>query len=227
MSSSSLAPLTGGSLVFYADAHEYWTPPGRDGGLLVPNVTRVLSATGVATDFDDLERCNPGVIEYRRQLGTAAHMDCHAFDDDDLDWDSVDERVRPFVTSWSVMRENLRARPIHRERRVYHWMLNCCGTFDGIFEVDGVKRVLIDMKIGDPDDAAAHLQTAFYEAAYRLEFPDARIDERWSVQLCPERRVPYVITNYTAQADAWRHIQIFQAVLTTYHQHATRRRRIR
>lgn len=221
-----LAEVTGKALVFYAEPHEYWTPPGREGGTLVPNVTRVLSATGVSADFEGIDRRNPGVVDFRRQLGIAVHDDCHAFDDDDLDWPSVDDRVKPYVTAWSTWRLNHRARPIHRERTVFHRVLFCCGRLDGIFELEDGKRILVDLKIGDPDDAAAHLQTAFYEAAYRLEFPDERIDERWSVRLCPELVVPYRNTNYTTRPNAWRDIQKFQAVLTTYHEQAVRRRRI-
>jgi hypothetical protein len=219
--------LTGKNLVFYPAEHEYWTPPGRNGGELVPNVTRVLSATGVSTDFEAIARKNPGVVEHRRDLGSAAHIDCHAFDDDDLIWESVDDQVKPFVKAWEVMRANLRATPIHRERSVFHRILHCCGTLDGVFEVGGTKRVLIDMKLGDPEDAAAHLQTAFYESAYLLEHPNDRIDERWSVQLQPGKSVPYRITNYTARPNAWRDIQKFQAVLVTYHEQAVRRRPVR
>jgi len=219
--------MVGADLIFYDAEHEYFTPPGREGGLQVPNVTSVLEATGVSVDFEAIEARNPGAVELRRQLGTAAHADCHAFDDDDLDWPSVDPRVKPFVLAWSTWRENFRAIPLHRERRVFHPTLFCCGTLDGIFEVTGSKRVLVDLKLGDPEDAAAHLQTAFYEAAYQLEHPDERVDERWAVRLQPDKTVPYSNTNYTARQDAWRDIQKFQAVLTTYHEQAVRRRRIR
>lgn len=224
--SSESAVVHGRDLVFYPEPHEYFTPPGRDGGQRIPNVTTILEATGVCINFAALETMRPGVIEFKRQLGAAVHVDAHAFDDNDLDLDSVDPRVLPYVQAWATWRDNFCALPIGRERRVYHAVLGYCGTLDGIFEI-GAKRVLVDIKTGDPDDAGAHLQTAAYQAAYELEYPDQRIHERWAVQLVPDRAVPYLVTNYTLRPDSWRDIQKFQAVLVTYHEQAIRRRRIR
>lgn len=216
--------MTGVDLLFYPETHEYFTPPGRDGGLAVPNVTTILSAVRASVDFDALERVRPGVVEFRRQLGTAVHHDCHAYDDEDLDVATVDARVRPYLDVWGLVRMNKRLRPVTRERRVYHDKLGFCGTLDGIFEiVDTGQRILADLKIGDPEDAAAHLQTAGYEAAYRHEFPDERIDERWSIQLCPGLATPYRIQRYRDFRDFGK----FQACLTVFHEQPARRRKIR
>lgn len=212
--------MTGADLVFDATDHTYWTPPGRTGGQLVPNVTTVLRAVGVSADFEHIER---GTLEFRRQLGTAVHTDCHAFDDEDLQWATVDPRVVPYVEAWAAFREAKRLRPIQRERRVFHPTFHYCGTLDGIF-VDGDGRlVLVDLKIGDPEDAAAHLQTAAYEAAYRAEFTtEWPLHARWSVRLQPELREPYRIAEYRDFHDYAK----FQACLTVYAEQPARRRRI-
>jgi hypothetical protein len=222
---SSSAAIAGGDLVFYAEDHSYWTPPGRDGGRRIPNVTSILGATGISVDFEALDAMSPGRIELKRQLGSAVHADAHALDDDDLDWATVHEAVRPYLEAWMVWKANYRVLPASRERRLYHPGRGYCGTLDGIFGIDG-KRVLVDIKTGDPDDAGAHLQTAAYQAAWEVEHPDAVIHERWSVQLTPGRTVPYAVTNYTARPDGWRDFTKFQAVLCTYHEQAVRRRRI-
>lgn len=214
--------MNAAALSFASDTHEYRHPDGR----LVPSVTQILSAVGVSVDFDELGQSSTRLrdaIALRRDLGTAVHADAHAYDDDDLDWSSMDPRVAPYIESWAAFRDNLRAQPLARERRVFHPALFYCGTLDGIFDVDG-KRVLIDTKIGDPDDAGAEFQTAGYEMAYLVEHANERIDERWAVQLIPGRRVPYTITNYSARQDARLHGPKFRAFITTYWEQAARRR---
>lgn len=215
--------LTAAALTFDAERHEYRLPDAR----LVPSVTQILHAVGVATDFEAIAARSTKLaeaIEYRRALGTAVHADCHAFDDHDLDWDQVDERVRPYVEAWSVFREITGLTPTARERRVFHPGAFYCGTLDGILVKPNGVAVLVDIKLGDPEDAGAQFQTAAYEAAFLVGHPSQIVSERWAVQLLPERRIPYDITNYSARAEAWRDFQKFQAFVTTYHEQAIRRR---
>jgi hypothetical protein len=211
-------------ITFDAERHEY----RRGDGQIVPSVTQVLHGVGIATDFEAIGSRSPRLaeaIEYRRALGTAAHADCHAFDDDDLDWLKVDERVRPYVQAWVVFRENTGLRPVARERRLFHPSLFYAGTLDGVFVNPGGALVLVDIKLGDPQDAGAAYQTAAYEAAFLVDHPDMEIAARWAVRLQPERRIPYDITNYSARLDAWRDFQVFQAALSVYAAQAARRSR--
>ncbi len=215
----ALAVFTGADLVFTETTHEYRLPDGR----VVPNVTTILKETGVATNFEEISSRSSKLaqaIEYRRALGTAVHADCHAFDDDDLDWQAMHDDVRPYVDAWSVFRDNTRLRPLARERRVFHPQDFYCGTLDGVFARPDETAVLVDIKIGDPFDAAAHLQTAAYQAAYHVDRPDVPILERWAVRLIPDRRIPYDITRYTD----WQDINRFRAVLTTFAEQPVRRR---
>lgn len=210
----------GADLRFDAERHEYRLPDDR----LVPNVTTILKLTGVATDFDEIASRSArmaNAIEYRRALGVAAHADCHAFDDHDLDWNAVHPDVLPYVKAWQVYRESQDLVPVERERIVFHEDLFFCGTLDGIFEKPDGSLVLIDIKLGNPFDAAAHLQTAAYLAAYLREHgSDVAITERRAVRLMPERRVPYDVTPYTD----WQDIHRFRAVLTTFYEQPERRR---
>lgn len=211
--------MTGAQLIFDPTDHTYWRPPGRVTGLNpVPNVTSILQAVGVSCNFEQVPQAR---LEHRGQLGSAVHTDCHAFDDDDLIWESVHPLVVPYIDAWRTFREHMDAQPLHRERRVYHPTLHYCGTLDGIFVVRGLRQVLIDLKIGDPDDAAAQFQTAAYAEAHRAEYPDVRIDERWAVQLCPGLTIPYRVTPYRDYLD----FRKFSAFLTTYHEQHSRRRR--
>lgn len=219
--------FTAADLSFQAEPHTYFLP----GGLRVPSVTQILEAVGVSVDFEDIATRSTWIasrIEFKRRLGTAVHADCHAYDDDDLEFSLVHPDVLPFVRAWGVCRDNLRLHPVARERRVFHRGCFYCGTLDGIFETPDGKRILIDIKTGDPESAAAHLQTAAYEAAYILDHQLETIDERWSVQLIPERKAqPYQITNYSARPDSWRDFAKFQACVTAYFEQPAQRRGLR
>ena len=201
-------------------------------GLDVPHVTAVLSAVGVSTNFEDLAQLSPRLEERIREAcarGAAVHADCHAYDDDDLAWETVDERVRPYVEAWAAFRRAKGLVPVARERYVYHPMYQYAGIVDGVFGLRRAKRrlrVLVDIKTGDPEDAAAHLQTAAYAEAFLVGHPGESIDERWAVRLVPARRVPYRIVNYTAPARTTARLDFatFLACLTTYNAQPGRRK---
>lgn len=204
-------------IAFDPIGHVYTLPDGTR----VPSVTQILKATGVATDFEALP--NKEAIERKRDIGTACHADCHAYDDDDLAWPSVHPDVLPYVEAWAIFREQKKLVPLVRERIVFNLAYFYCGTFDRIFELPDGRRVLIDTKVGDPRSAAGHLQTAAYEKAFLFEHPTERIDERWAVQLCPEFLVPYRVTNYTQLPDAWMDAQKFYACVTVFNEQPGRR----
>lgn len=213
--------MTATVLSFDAARHEYRTPDGR----LVPSVTQILKAVGVAVDFDELRASSSRIaaaIDLKRDIGTALHADAHAFDDRDLDWSTVDPRVHPYLRAWESFRENTHVVPTTRERRVFHPVLGYAGTLDGIFEQDNGRLVLVDIKTGDPTDSGCAFQTAAYQAAYTFEHPDVIVHDRWGVQLTPDHGIPYRITPYTD----WQDFGKFQAFVTTYHHQAARRRRV-
>ena len=183
-------------LIFEPFAHVYTTRDGRR----VPSVTQILRVCGQSTDFEGLSDTSDWrrkKIDHRRDLGSAVHADTHAWDDNDLDTKSVHPDVLPFLGCWSLFRLRKRLTPVLRERILFHHGLWYCGTTDGLFrtpDFDGL--IMPDLKIGNPEDAAAQFQTAGYELAYRLEHPDAPPIQRWSVQLTPGEPEPYRITVY-------------------------------
>ena len=215
------APVyTATDLTFDPVAHEYRLPDGRP----VPSVTQILSAVGVSLDFEALAQMSArtaAAVDLKRDLGHALHADAHAFDDDDLEWATVDERVRPYLEAWVAFRANTQITPTARERRVFHPVFRYAGTLDGIFLTPNGRRVLVDIKTGDPDDSGCRWQTAAYQYAFAIEHPREHIDERWGVRLMPGRSVPYDIAIYRD----WRDWLAFQAFVTTFHYQAARRGR--
>jgi hypothetical protein len=203
--------VTTAALTFDADTHVY-----RVGGQVVPSVTGILRATGISVDFEALGNMGAATadaIALKRDIGRALHEDAHAFDDNDLDWSTVDRRVVPYLEAWATFRANQQLTPIARERRVYHPGLGYAGTLDGIFtrRSDG-RSVLVDIKLGDPEDAGGRYQTAAYQLAYCAERPHCVIHERCCVWLQPDLSVPYRVHPYTD----WRDLQVWPAIVTTY-----------
>jgi hypothetical protein len=220
--------LTASDIIYDPDTHTSRTVHGHP----VPHVTRVLACANLGEDFDALMEERPRmrrVIENARARGTAVHADCHAYDDDDLAWETVDAQVLPFVDAWRWFREDKRLTPIAhgRERRIYHPVFNYTGILDGIFEQllvpFGIRRILVDIKTGDPASAAADIQTSAYQQAYEYETKLA-IDERWAVWLRPGLAIPYRVTNYSAMSDADQHFGVFCAALTVYNEQVKRGR---
>lgn len=214
----TLARFTAADLTFEPLLHEYRLPTGQR----IPSVTEVLQAVGVSTDFDALRLGSARIrqaIDLKRDIGTALHTDAHAFDDDDLVWETVDPRVEPYLRAWATFRANTGARPVTRERAVYHPLYGYAGTLDGIFTLPTGRTVLVDLKTGDPKDSGCQYQTAAYLEAFKVDHPDQLVHERWAVRLTPDHAVPYRITPYTD----WQDFQRFQAFLTTYTCQAERR----
>jgi hypothetical protein len=194
------------------------------GDRVIPSVTQILSAVGVSTDFEAIGARSTELryaIELKRAIGTVVHADCHAWDDGDLDLADVDPLVRPYVDAWITFRNHLHFVPDTRERVVYHADLGYCGTLDAIGTIQAGRRILVDIKTGDPEDAGARFQTAAYQAAYHLTHQDHPIDERWSVELCPDNAIPYRVHPY----HDWQDFQKFRAFVTTYHAQRARRTR--
>lgn len=206
--------LTADMITFDPIAHRYTLPDGR----VVPSVTQILAATGISADFEAIGARSAfarEVLEAKRDLGTAVHADCHAWDDQDLDVEAVHLDVRPYLDAWIAFRANTGFAPEQRERIVYHPGLFYCGTLDAYGRIKSGKRILVDIATGDPAHSAKQYQTAAYAAAS----DEHQTDERWAVQLTPDNGVPYRIHVYSDWSDFGK----FSAFCTTYHHQACRR----
>lgn len=82
---------------FDAATHEY-TIRGR----IVPSVTQVLDRAGLV----DASWYTPAAA----QRGTYVHEVCALFDRDELDWESIDESLKGYVTGWAKFRRLMPAK---------------------------------------------------------------------------------------------------------------------
>jgi hypothetical protein len=204
----------------------------------VPSVTQILKATGVSTDFDRLVadgKLTQTQLLEKRELGRAAHMAAHYYDEGSLNQNTVDPRVQPYLESWIKFREVTGFKPAILETALHHPGVLIAGTLDraGRFErFEGCKPFdlyIVDIKLGDPEDAAARWQTAAYAEllAQNLERSGGgpvdplwlRIRPRFSVQL--RATGGYHLETYDDQATDW---QEFCQFVTTFRRQRERRR---
>ncbi len=214
--------LTVADIIYNSLNHTSHLSDGRD----VPHVTSVLGAVGVSTDFAELAGVSAYIgenIEWARARGQAVHADCHAYDDGELVMATVHEAVRPYVEAWAFFRSQMGLEPEAREHRLFHPVHFYTGIMDGIFWRGGRGHVLIDIKTGDPEDSACHLQTAAYEAAWHAMTGITAPIERWGVHLTPKLRVPYRIKDYSGRVDGPRDLGKWLACLCTYNEQRGRR----
>jgi hypothetical protein len=124
------------AVTFEAAGHVYRT---NDDGAIVPSVTQILRETGVSVDFEEIGGFGAGVkaaIELKRDIGVQVHAAAHFYDDNDLDLETLDPQVRPYLDAWATFRANYpHLHPATRERLVYHPGYRYAGTLDGIFFV--------------------------------------------------------------------------------------------
>lgn len=155
-------------------------------GLPVPSVTQILRMTGVSADFSQVPA---ETLERKRQIGQAVHAAAHYFDEGDLVESSLAPEVIPYLEAWMRFRSDRGFVPELLETVVYSRVWHYIGRFDRLGKLARENRtILLDLKIGDPDAAAADLQTAGYLAALREEQPELEdlSIERWSVRLCAD-----------------------------------------
>ena len=70
-------------------------------GVRVPSVSEILRSAGLV-DYAGIPQ---DVLEYAASRGTAVHLATCFYDQGDLDRDSLDEQVAPYVTAWMKFRE--------------------------------------------------------------------------------------------------------------------------
>lgn len=135
--------------IFKPETHQYFLD-----GVELPSVTSILKAEGfINTQF---------YTEFGRDRGTATHLACQLLDEDDLDWETLDPVLEPYVRAYELFKKQSGFQPISIERQVYNPTLRYAGTLDrtGAFTQDAA---IIDIKTGSIPNWAG-LQLEAYRA---------------------------------------------------------------
>lgn len=165
----------GNNFTFLQDSHTY-----IEGGEVRTSVTQHLNDAGLVC-YDGIPE---EVLQRKADIGTAAHAACWYWDEGDLDWDTVDDAVLPYVMGWTRFRNETGFTPRIIEQRGigemagvrYGYTLDREGVFDG-------KDYLIEIKCTAAVEPSWAPQTAAYEhALFKI---DGKRRRRIAVHLRP------------------------------------------
>jgi hypothetical protein len=157
-------------LAFDEATHTY-----RFMGAVVPGVTSILRP------LSSFEGIAPAVLEAKARLGTEVHYACQLDDENDLDEDSVEPQVEPYLLAWRAFRRDTQCEVLAVEKRVFEPSLQFAGTLDRLLRIEGA-RWLVDLKTCFTTPITAGPQTA----AYLRALGDTSVTRRAALRLRPD-----------------------------------------
>lgn len=164
--------LNGITPIYDDEAHTY-TYEGQE----LPSVTRIVAIAA------PMPWMAPEQLERARQRGKDVHLLTQLYDEDDLDLESVDPELMPYLEAWQTFLANTGFKAGEIEKMVAHPRHRYAGTFDRVGTMPRAGKTLVDIKSGAPVPGTA-LQTAGYAEAYNVTVPVAeRIKSRLAVHL--------------------------------------------
>lgn len=176
------------NLTFDDATHTY-----RTDGRVIPSVTEILRAEG----FID----TAWFTDYGRERGKLAHLAIHLHDAGELDEDSLDPVLRPYLDAWKRFVEATGCIILESEQACVDSLKRYAGTPDKIVLLDG-KPTLLDIKTGAVSPWVRLQLCAYCEAK--------TIYRRAAVQLTDDGT--YKLHHYTDRQD----FGVWQAVLAVY-----------
>lgn len=156
-------------LTFNADAHEYFWD-----GKAVPGVTDILESVNIS-DFSMVKNRH---LDYGMERGSAVHLACAFFDENDLDWDTVPEEAEPYVRAWEKFTIDTGFEPIIIEKMGYSEKWGYAGTVD-VCGILNSRKVLIDRK-SNSVPKSTQIQLSAYEHLVEEQGPFV---ERYGIAL--------------------------------------------
>jgi hypothetical protein len=141
-------------------------------GVVIPSVSTILAP--IKTDFNSIPA---SVLNKARDRGHAVHFACQLFDEDDLDWDTLDPQIEPYVRGWQKFTAEHDPLWTRIEVSDYHKTMLYAGTPDrkGAF---GGKNVVVDIKATFDLSPEVQVQLSGYDL-----MDEVHADELWSVRL--------------------------------------------
>lgn len=169
--------------------HTYWVDleDGKGKFKVTHSVTGILKAEG----FIDYSRVPKSTLISKAKFGTAGHAAMKLFDQDDLDFDTLDPRLARELEGWKLFKEKTGWVNVHIEQPIYSHRLGVAGQPDRIgYCTRGVKFTLLnkltalEIKFVYALQKAFALQLAGYKVIYNdsVKFKD-QIKRRLAVNL--------------------------------------------
>lgn len=170
-----MSEIAGEDILFPQEPLVYGTPDGNP----EYSVTTVIRWSGLGENFSNVPA---HVMEVAQRRGKMVHLACQYFDAGELDLETVDVRILPYVTAYIKFRAECQVKPIAVEQRISHKLMGLSGTPDLIAFVNG-RRAVIDRKTGNPDSRPARLQTGGYKVLWEAYRPLEPIYDRYGLKL--------------------------------------------
>lgn len=158
-------------LDFDPAAHEY-----RLDGALVPSVTQVIAS------LYDHSAIPSWVLDRKAAIGTAVHLACELDDDGELDEESVDPVVAPYLGAWRLFRKESGAEILLNEHQLGDPVLRYAGTCDRVIRYRGALWA-VDLKTTVAMDPAIGVQLAGYARLVNQSGLVGACEKRAAVQL--------------------------------------------
>lgn len=155
------------ALTFDPISHTY-----RVSGQVVPGVTSIIAPL---TNYASVPA---KVLEAAADFGRAAHMACELHDTGELDEESLDSSLAPYLAAWRAFSDHHAVEWEQIESPVYHTTFRYAGTPDRIGKVRGVRSV-VDIKTTAALYPSVGPQLAAYASAAGL----SPVAQRIAVQL--------------------------------------------
>ena len=143
-------------------------------GVVIPSVTQVISSAGLS----DFSRVDPDLLLRSQKFGTAVHLACAFHDRGQLDMESLDPALLPYLESWQKFKRMFNITEFAEiEKQVYSKIYGYAGCLDRLWE-----DILIEIKTSTTIPKTTGLQLAGYQQAYQ-ETTKVKIKRRLCVQL--------------------------------------------
>lgn len=132
------------------------------GGVKVPSVSEVLRLAGLV----DYSKVPPGRLKRKAELGSTVHANCYLHDQGDLDPDSIDNDVKPYLAAWRLFRLAHPCEILASEQMFLGELdgLRFGGTLDRLVKLEGRSGIL-DIKCTYQAHPHHAIQTAGYAIA--------------------------------------------------------------
>jgi hypothetical protein len=170
-------------LQFSEDGHRY-TADGED----IPSVTQILAATGLV----DHRGIPAHILNRKAELGTAVHLACRFYDENDLDPDSLDPKVAPYVAAWRkfVIERGFQITEIEKQYLGEIGGLKFGMTLDRRGRINGTAHdFIVDLKCSNKVERWHSIQMAGYAIGVEASGTASKrlqMHERMVVQLRPD-----------------------------------------
>jgi len=149
-------------LVFHEPGHQYVYR-----GVQVPSVTSIIPR-------ENYDMVPAATLEYARQRGSAVDMALQLWIANELDEDSLDPVVVPYMRAYMQFVMESGWRTLAVQPRLYCPMLKVAGTADEVGWLNG-RRTIVDWKATDPLPKSVSMQVGAYGVLWNACYPKERV----------------------------------------------------